>query len=71
MIGTGKDTKVIKQETTTNANGFYMFNNLPAGRYVVMETLQRGYVPVGSPVKNIMLAKGQNSMNNNFMNSPI
>ncbi len=26
---------------------------------------------IRSPVKNIMLAKGQNSTNNNFMNSPI
>ncbi|VVB87839.1 Uncharacterised protein [uncultured archaeon] len=71
IVGKGIETRVIRMDATTNADGFYMFNNLPAGRYILREELQRGFVPVGSPVKNIMLAQGENSMNNNFTNRPI
>ncbi len=71
IVGKGTETGVIRMETTTNDDGSYMFNDLPAGRYILREELQRGFVPVGSPVKNIMLAQGENSMNNNFTNRPI
>jgi hypothetical protein len=71
IVGKGTGTRVIRMDTTTNADGSYMFNDLPAGRYILREELQRGFVPVGSPVKNIMLTLGENSMNNNFTNRPI
>ncbi len=71
IVGTGVDTRVLSLETTTNADGFYMFDKLQAGNYIVVEELQGGFVPVGSPVKNIMLADGETSENNNFFNMPV
>ncbi len=72
LIGIGPDTHRVKKETTTDENGFYSFENLPAGRYIVMETpIKRGYVPTDAPVKVVNLEDGTNSMNNNFMNRPI
>ncbi len=71
IVGTGIETKVLNLETTTNTDGFYMFDNLPAGNYIVMEELQGGFVPVDSSVKNIMLADGETSENNNFFNRPV
>ncbi len=73
LIGiTGKrnDSKVIRKETFTDATGFYTFDNLPAGRYFVIEKLRKGFVPTGSPVKRIKLAQYKNSFNNNFTNRP-
>ncbi len=71
IVGTGMETKVLKKETTTNADGFYIFDNLPPGNYNVMEELQGRFVPVVSPVKNIMLTNGEISENNNFFNRPV
>lgn len=71
IVGMGTETSVLNLKTTTNADGFYMFANLPAGRYVVMEELQGGFVLNGSPIMSIMLAKGEISENNNFFNRPI
>ncbi len=71
IVGKGAGTRVIRMNTTTNADGFYMFNDLPAGRYILREEHQKGFVPVGSPVKHITLTLGENSMNNNFTNRPI
>jgi len=69
--GTGKNTKVIRKETFTDAIGFYKFDNLPAGRYIVIEKLKKGLVPTSSPVKRIKLSQNENSMNNNFTNRPV
>jgi hypothetical protein len=71
ITGKGKDSKVIRKDTFTNATGFYKFDNLPAGRYFVIEKLKKGFVPTSSPVKRIKLAQGENSMNNNFTNRPV
>jgi hypothetical protein len=72
LIGIGPDTFRVKKETTTDDKGFYRFENLPAGRYIVMETpMIRGYVPTDAPVKVVKLEDGTNSINNNFMNRPI
>jgi parallel beta-helix repeat protein len=71
ITGKGKDTKVIRKETLTDATGFYKFDNLPAGRYFVIEKLKKGFVATSSPVKRIKLAQGKNSMNNNFTNRPV
>lgn len=70
IVGTGIKTRVLNLETTTNTDGFYIFDNLPAGTYIIMEALQGGFVP-GSPVKSIMLADGETSENNNFFNRPV
>jgi protocatechuate 3,4-dioxygenase beta subunit len=71
LIGIVPGTAGIDEEATTDDNGFYSFENLPAGMYLVVETLKGSYVPVGSPVLVINLANGMNSMNNNFMNRPV
>jgi peptidoglycan/xylan/chitin deacetylase (PgdA/CDA1 family) len=69
--GKGKNAKVIRKEILTDATGFYKFDNLPEGRYVVIEMLKKGFVPTSSSVKRIKLAQGKNSMNNNFTNRPV
>ncbi len=71
LIGIVPGTAGINTETTTDDRGFYSFENLPAGMYLVVETLKGGYVPSGSPVLVVNLENGTNSMNNNFTNRPI
>jgi hypothetical protein len=61
----------INKETTTDDKGFYSFEDLPAGMYLVVETVKGGYVPSGPPVLVVTLENGKNSMNNNFMNRPV
>ncbi len=71
ITGKGNDTKIIRKETFTDAMGFYKFDELPAGRYFVIEKLKKGFVPTSSPVKRIKLAQDENSVNNNFTNRPV
>ncbi len=71
IVGMGIETRAINLETTTNADGFYMFDNLSAGTYIIVEEMQTGFVPVGSPVINVILKQGETSENNNFMNRPV
>ncbi len=71
ITGKGNDTKIIRKETSTDATGFYKFDNLPAGRYFVIEKLKKGFVPTGSPVKRIKLVQGESYINNNFTNMPV
>jgi hypothetical protein len=71
IVGMGVDTKTIRMETMTDSTGMWMFENLPAGRYIIIEQLPKGFIPVNPPVMNIRLAQGQNSMNNNFKVNPI
>ena len=71
ITGKGKDYKVIRIETFTDDMGFYKFDNLPEGRYIVIEKLKKGFVPTSSPVKRIKLVQEENSMNNNFTNRPV
>ena len=60
----------IKKETFTDAAGFYKFDNLSAGKYILKEKHEKGFVPTSPPVKVIKLAVGENSTNNNFTNMP-
>ncbi|MFZ3167642.1 MAG: NosD domain-containing protein [Candidatus Methanoperedens sp.] len=71
ITGNGKDTKIIRKETFTDAMGFYKYDNLAAGRYFIIEKLKKGFVPTSSPVKRIKLAQDENSMNNNFTNRQV
>jgi hypothetical protein len=68
--GDNKNGNVVRKETTTDAAGFYSFDDLPAGKYTLREKLEKGFEATSSPVKNIKLAKDENSMNNNFTNMP-
>ncbi len=71
IVGTGVNIKQIRKEILTDATGRWIFDNLPAGRYIIIENLQKGFIPASPPVKNIKLAQGENSINNNFTNGPI
>jgi hypothetical protein len=56
---------------TTNANGLYCFNNLPAGNYTVTETQQTGWqqtFPNSPGTHPVILAAGQNIENLKFGN---
>ena len=68
LIGTGGIR--IKKTVTTGADGSYIFENLPAGRYLVKEKLRNDYKHVTKPVIHIDLSKGEKSVNNNFVNRP-
>ncbi|MCL7413566.1 MAG: SpaA isopeptide-forming pilin-related protein, partial [ANME-2 cluster archaeon] len=65
LIGAGK---YITKETTTDANGFYRFDNLSAGVYLVREKQMKGYRPSSCPVIIVSLADVMNSENNSFFN---
>ncbi|HEY9207122.1 MAG TPA: TIGR03118 family protein [Candidatus Methanoperedens sp.] len=71
LQGMGVETRDVKKETVTDAEGFYKFDNLPPGMYLVKEKLQKGYVPASSPVRFITLVRGENSIENNFFNRPV
>ncbi|KAF0152271.1 MAG: Cna B domain protein [Ignavibacteria bacterium] len=61
----------ISRTTTTNANGQYCFENLPAGTYTVSEEQRTGYRQVFPPtpgVHTITLLPGENKTNINFSN---
>jgi uncharacterized surface anchored protein len=64
----GKDDSNIKEETVTDENGFYEFNDLPKGNYRIQEEMQTGWQHTSSDIKNIELKNGQKSVNNNFTN---
>jgi hypothetical protein len=63
----GKNQKINK-EIRTDALGFYMFDNLPAGKYVVSEENKKGWKHTSSTSRKIELKNGMKSMNNNFTN---
>ncbi len=66
----GIGTKTFKEErkTTTDNQGFYIFDDLPAGKYTLTEKNKKGFVST-DPVKFVTLAPGQDSKNNNFTNT--
>lgn len=68
LTGIGPETAGIHEETATDDQGFYSFENLPPGRYIVVEKVMGGFVPTVSPVIIVTVENGMNSMNNNFMN---
>jgi len=70
LRGIGPETHKIKKETTTDSNGYYEFDNLPAGKYIVKEKHMKGFIPTSSPVIVVSLEKGMDSTDNNFMNMP-
>lgn len=63
-----KDDGHIKDETVTDENGFYEFNDLPKGNYTIQEVMQTGWQHTSSDVRNIELRNAQKSSNNNFTN---
>ena len=63
----------VVQTTTTDANGNYTFNNVPAGTYTVVETNKPGYTDVGDVdggdpnVITVTLPAGTSSTGNDFV----
>jgi protocatechuate 3,4-dioxygenase beta subunit len=53
--------------TVTDANGFYRFNNVPAGSYSVREVLKAGWFQSKAP-GTVTLTAGENETNENFGN---
>jgi RHS repeat-associated protein len=68
IAGTGFNIRVVRKETSTDVQGIYKFDNLPAGIYSIIETTQRGWIPTNSIVKLIKLSDGENPKNINFTN---
>jgi len=64
----GKNGINIKKEIRTNALGYYIFDNLPAGKYVVSEEEKKGWKHTTSTSRKIDLKNGMKSVNNNFTN---
>jgi hypothetical protein len=72
------DTGHVSRVTTTDANGFYKFDNLRAGGYTIFEVQPAGWqdgkdtigTPGGDTINdqfgNIQLAQGFDGVNNNF-----
>jgi uncharacterized surface anchored protein len=66
-------TGTVVQTTTTDANGNYTFNNVPAGTYTVVETNKPGYTDVGDVdggdpnVITVTLPAGTSSTGNDFV----
>ncbi|MDH7498265.1 MAG: SdrD B-like domain-containing protein, partial [Syntrophomonadaceae bacterium] len=56
--------------TTTNANGYYEFTNLPAGNYTLSEVQQAGWTQTGpaNNLINVTLTAGDTSSGNDFFN---
>jgi len=63
----------VVQTTTTDANGNYTFNNVPAGNYTVVETNKPGYTDVGDSDGGnpnsiaVTLTPGATSTGNDFV----
>jgi serine-aspartate repeat-containing protein C/D/E len=66
-------TGTVVQTTTTDANGNYTFNNVPAGTYTVVETNKPGFSDVGDVdggdpnVIAVILTPGATSTGNDFV----
>lgn len=64
----------VSLSATTDANGFYQFNNLPAGTYTITETNQSGWQQIypSSPGSyTVVLAEGDVIISKNFANRQI
>jgi hypothetical protein len=71
LKGIGAENHHVEKETITDDKGFYRFDNLPAGKYLVKEKHMKGYIPSSKPVIIVSLAAGENSEKNSFFNRPI
>ncbi|MDO8726213.1 MAG: SdrD B-like domain-containing protein, partial [Candidatus Methanoperedens sp.] len=63
-----KDGKHIRMDVVTDATGYYIFNDLPAGEYKIKEEKQKEWKATGDTKIEIELEDGENSTNNNFTN---
>jgi protocatechuate 3,4-dioxygenase beta subunit len=57
------------QSDTTDSSGYYEFSNLLPGLYQVLETLQVGWTNVSSLSQDVDLEAGENSEENDFINT--
>ena len=68
LVGKSKNVKKIKREIRTDALGYYIFDNLPAGKYTISEENKKGWKHTSSKSMKIKLKNGMKSDNNNFTN---
>ncbi len=71
IIGISDKRKVIRKEMATDATGFYKFDKLPAGIYIVREETKKEWRSTSQLYKIIRLASEEKSINNHFMNRHI
>ncbi|MBA4407699.1 hypothetical protein C0389_10520, partial [bacterium] len=67
-------TGPVSVSTTTNSNGYYQFDNLPAGTYTITETNQSGWqqiYPISPGSYTIILTEGQLVYSKDFANQII
>jgi hypothetical protein len=69
--GYGHDTKIIREHTTTDKNGFYQFNDLSTGKYTITEEHNSKYKPTSPFIISRNLNYRQDSSGNNFFNQKI
>ncbi len=60
----------LKTEVVSGADGAYIFKDLPAGDYIVMEVVPQGYYPTSTTSRPVALAAGEARVDIDFLNSP-
>ncbi len=60
----------LQATTTTAADGTYLFENLPAGDYVVMEVVPTSMYPTSTTSIPVTLAEGEHRTGVDFLNAP-
>jgi serine-aspartate repeat-containing protein C/D/E len=74
LLGVISNNSVMTEQTVTDQNGTYIFNNLTVGRYYISEQLQPDFIPVSAPFKTVKIsASFQNRhkiLKMNFFNKP-
>ena len=68
IVGQGNGTNFIRKRTSTDVQGYYRFDNLPRGMYIVIEKNQKGWIPTDTPLKILKLKKDKSFLNVNFTN---
>lgn len=71
IIGISDKGKVTRKEMATDAMGFYKFDKLPVGIYIIREEIRKEWRSTGQFYRIIRLASEEKSINNHFMNRHI
>lgn len=69
LVGLSNHIKIINTEILTDDTGFFEFDGLPSGKYLVMEGNKKEWRHTSSTFKYIHLKDTEKSRNNNFTNT--